>query len=114
MDAETRKLLLYGGLAVGGYFVVTKLFSKAAGAVGDAFEAAGSSVGETLFNFFNPDPTGEMLFYMVNFPDGSRHSIGSREVSSTGIFTYALPGGQAKRWQMKINSTGKTKYAVPA
>lgn len=104
---KTKDLIPYVLLA-GGAYLAYRLVSGALGKVGETLTQTGQQIGEGLFNFFNPDPLGETVYYLPTFPDGQKHSIGSREVAQNGTFSY---GGA--RWQMKVNASGK-KYAVPA
>lgn len=69
-------------LIAGGVWVYRKL-----DAVPKALNAAGAAIGGGLYEFFHPDPTGEKLFYVVNFSNG-KHAIPSSTVDSAGRFTF--------------------------
>lgn len=104
------KDLLFLGLAATGVYLVYKFVNKA----GDTLTATGEDIGSTLFDWLNPDPTGEMLFYTVTFPDGSRHAIPSRSVVN-GIFQNTGNGvnytGDGQMYQIKNDAAGN-HYAI--
>lgn len=95
------------GVAYVGYKIYSTV-SGAADVVSGALNSTGSAIGSGLYDFFHPDQTGEMLFYTVTFPNGERHAIGSREVDSSGRFTY-----NARRYQIVTKKGTSQKYATP-
>jgi hypothetical protein len=96
------------------YILSRKILSDTVGAVGDAASAVndarvslGSSIGETIFEWFNKPAGGSSdLYYTVLFPDGTRHAIASPDVSSDGYFNY-----QGVRYRMGTNGEN-TRVAV--
>jgi len=69
--------------------------------LGGAPEAAASAIGD----WFVPDPAGDSVFYIVNFPDGERHAIGAGTVASDGTFDY-------NSVHYRISVSGGEKYAI--
>lgn len=78
----------------------------------EALNDVGSAIGSGLFDLFHPDQVGEMLFHIVTFPNGARHSIPSRSVDKNGQFSYIQPPLAATRWQLLTGKDGK-RYAAP-
>lgn len=105
---EVLRIAIY---AIGGYLVV-KAF-QAVTFVGElpqkslaALNSVGGALGSGLFNILHPDTTGEMLYYIITFPDGKRHAIGSLTVNADGQFSYA-----GARYQMLVGKDGM-RYAA--
>lgn len=88
-------LVVVGGIGLALYYLwptISALFSgvsSAASAVGTATTAAGNATGGALFDLFNPGAAGNLVYYTVNFPDGSTHTVPSNIVDGNGYFTYA-------------------------
>jgi hypothetical protein len=97
----TQDLVLLGGLVLVGY-VLYKVFgavSAAAGAASAGAKAVGATVkgGYTatvdalssgLYSAFGPADVGTSVYYLVNFPDGTRHAVPSNTVDAQGNFTW--------------------------
>ena len=120
-----EKVATYAALALAVYVVwkiyrAGKAVTKAAGA---AAEAAGEKVANVL-EWIRPFDIGDMLYFAVKFPDGSTHSVGSRQVDSNGYFTFTPaasykgnPAYAGKRFRLAIDrnvKTGTNKYAIAA
>lgn len=103
---KREELWLIGGLALAAYLILRKPF-VIAGEAAQAVVNFGGKVGSVVYDIVNPAPAGEMLFYTVNFPDGSRHAIPSGIVSTGGFFEYA-----GNRYRLGMMD-GK-RIAVPA
>lgn len=106
-----EKILFYGAL-IGAAYLLFKTYraGKAiAGAAGAAASAAGTAVAN-VYEWFVPFDTGENLFYTVQFPDGTKHAIGSRTIASDGSFLY-----NNVRYRMAVDKSivsGPNKFAV--
>lgn len=135
-----KTVLFYTGAAVVGVGAVIalvvygrKLFSTAGtpyantgavGAVANVVDLAsgrvlsdtGATIGESIYNWFNPPSSSPDIYYSVQFPDGGKHSISARDIDASGYFTpnravYTWSDGT--RWRIGINSGG-IRVAVPA
>jgi hypothetical protein len=104
-----EKLLTWG--AIGGVaYLLYGIYSAGSGAK-KALNSLGSALGTGLYEIFHPNAVGEMLFYTVEFPDGQRHAVGSRDVDRSGRFTR-----EGRRYQLVVEKgikTGVNKFAVP-
>ncbi len=89
-------LIVYGIVGVGLYI----LYKKLAPHIPD-LPQIGANVGGALYEWINPYP-GQDMYYTVTFPDGSRHTVHSTDVSNTGAFSY---GGQ--NYLLKTNAAGQ-------
>ena len=79
------------------------------GTVGAIANAASGGLFERLGSWFGSignNDAGENLYYTITFPDGKRHAIGSRDISSSGRFEY---GGA--QYVVKVDPTTGAKYA---
>lgn len=101
------------GAVLGGLYLLTRAGSKAA----EALTSAGEAIGSGLYDFFHPNQVGETTFYVVTFPDGSRHSVPASAVDSSGVFlnknlspTYA---GDGKRYRIVVSKIDGTRSAFP-
>lgn len=104
-----ERLLLVAGLGVGGYLLYklyntvtnpnagtpyegTGIVGTAANilntASGGALAATGTSISGALFNWFNPNPAGTMVFYTTQFPDGTMNAVPSDTLDGQGNFNY--------------------------
>lgn len=111
MDAGTKNLLtkiaIYAGIGFALYYFLPKLIAQGAQQGLKALNSVGSALGTGLYDLIHPNELGETTFYMVNFPNGSRHSIPSSQVNAKGQFRYALVPEVEKTWQlMKDVKTG--------
>lgn len=83
--------LALAGVAYAGYKLISKVGGAAASAAQSIISAPGqfgSAVGIQLYDWIHPNTAGESLFYVVNFPDGTRHAIGASTVADDGGFSY--------------------------
>jgi hypothetical protein len=105
--SSTQDYVLLAALALGGY-VLYKVFgavSATVHAAGDAAVAVGkgvstaytatvNAVGSGLYTLFGPEDIGSSTYFLVNFPNGSRHAVPGKMVSSAGLFTWTgYPAG---------------------
>ena len=115
MDAKSDidNVVIIGGLAIAAYIIyqLVNAGSAAVSAVGTATNAAGTSIGSSLFNFFNPNAAGSAVTYTASLPDGTIVGVNSNNVASDGTTTI---GGQT--YQMYVDPTitsGINKTLVP-
>lgn len=105
---DTIELALLGVLAYMVYLFVKK--------APDLPEQIGSKIGETLFDFFNPNPVGETVYFTVTFPDNSRHAIARSQVSDGRTFVNSGNGinyaGDGKTYKLYDNAQGQ-HFAIP-
>lgn len=106
---NTTDTVLLIGVAGAAWFVWRE-FNKKKEKVLSLLDTLSTAIGSGLFDLFHPDPVGETTFYMVTFPDGQRHSVPSRTVSTKGVFTLPNFYGST-RWQLLIRD--RVKYAAP-
>lgn len=95
------------------HLLLRKTISGAATAVNDARIAAGSAIGETVFNWFHPNPTTPDVFVSVTFPDGRVHAISQRDIDANGFFVgtrSVYPWHDGKRY--RIGTRDGVRYAV--
>ena len=103
--SDVKDVAMIGALAGAGYLAY-KFFNK----VPAALAATGEAIGGTLYDAFNPNAAGEMLFYTVHFSNGN-HAIPSSTVDSAGRFTYL---GEQFVMRDKLNAAGiKEHWAFP-
>jgi hypothetical protein len=105
VDSKTLNLLLIGA----GIYAFT-LIMGVARKIPDALTSVGEAIGSGLYDFFHPDPTGEMLFYTVRFPDGQWHTVPSKTVGSNGRFKFL--DGITYQLLERIGEVGRNRYAV--
>lgn len=105
---KARDIYIIGGLAVVGIWFVRNQVKAAADALLSAPGEFGSKIGLTLYDWVNPNTTGEMLYYVATFPDGAGHAVPSTTVNTAGQFVY-----QGARYALKLDKAGK-RYAVRA
>lgn len=103
---KLESLLTLGAILAGGY--VAYRIIRASDALGNAARkgldyAAGA--GTNLLEWIKPLDIGDMQAFTVEFPDGSRHSVGSRAVKSDG--TFSVP-------TQLTDSTGRNPYLAVA
>lgn len=111
---DVIKLALIGG----GIYVVYRVYqgiasgvSSAVGTVGAATTAAGDTIGGALYNFFNPNPAGNMVDYMATLPNGRNTAVPANTVEANGQTTI-----NGVTYQMLVNpaiTSGVNKTLVP-
>lgn len=110
---KAKDWLLLGAVAGAGLWVYGKL-----GGVSKALTTAGEAIGSGLYDLFNPDPLGEVTYYIVRFPDGAKHAVPSRSVSADGFFTNTGDGykykGDGKRYKLLTDRTTGARAAFLA
>jgi len=109
-----EKWLTWGAIGVGAYFIFKLVsFGSAAAKV---LTTTGEAVGSGLYDFFHRDPLGETTYYLVRFPDGSRHSVASRSVDNSGLFKNTGDGrqyaGDGELYRLVIEKATKNYFAV--
>ena len=113
---DFEKWLTWGAIGAGLY-LAWKTYSGLSAAA-DVLANTGSAIGSGLYDFFHPDAVGETLFYTVNFPDGSRHSVPSSVVAGDGWFRNAhlTPNyaGDGRTYRIVKRKGTAMLYAVPA
>lgn len=75
--STVKDIAILAAIAVAIYYL-----TRGAKSVSNALTSTGETIGSTLYDWFNPNPVGETLFYTVIFPDGSKHAIPSGAVSN--------------------------------
>lgn len=102
--SSTQDYVLLGVVALVGYvlYEVVKGIRATGAAVGAAVGAAThaaasaytdttSALGSGLYSLFGPDDKkllGSMSYFLVNFPDGTRHAVPNNSVNASGMFTW--------------------------
>lgn len=113
--SDVKDIVIILAIGVAAYYLKDIL----AGA-GSKLKEIGENVGGTVYDFFHPDELGTTTFYTVTFPDGARHSIGSKAVRGDGTFDFVADGkniafgqGDGKTYQLIVDQQGY-KFAIEA
>lgn len=83
-----------GGLVSGNNAITEGTAYEGAGVLGTLGASINSAlpflddVGTWVADRFPAGSAGESVYYMVSFPDGTRHAIAAGDVSKDGVFTY--------------------------
>jgi hypothetical protein len=76
------------GTAYEGAGIVGTAGAVANAASGGLFDKIGSSIGNTLHDWFGDDVPANDTYYSVLFPDGQRHAVNAASVTGAGYFLY--------------------------
>lgn len=106
MKTEDLKNLGILGAVLGVAFIVARTFSKVTGSL----TTFGEAIGSGLYDYFHPDPVGNVVYYVVRFPNGDKHSVPANTVASDGTFTNKGDGivykGDGKRYRLVTDKSG--------
>lgn len=112
---KLEKILPWAAV-IAGAFVVAKLFDFGKKA-SDVLTSTGEAIGGSLYEYFHPNPEGDPMNFLITFPDGVRHQVPSRSLSSDGTFVNVGDGvvyrGDGKTYRMMIRKTDGNRFAVP-
>lgn len=113
MNRNTQDLLVKLALVAGGayalYWFFTSGLAKIGGAVGSAVTQVGASIGGGLYEWLHSNAAGDLLYYTITFPNGSRHAIPASDVHN-GEFDYIAPPLAPTHWRIVVNAQG-VKFA---